>query len=58
VLNALKKVFYDPPIEPCDPHTDLLELPFQSDGHPRRTSGASSVSGNEQKKVLSKDYFR
>ncbi|KAL7033129.1 hypothetical protein ACKWTF_007492 [Chironomus riparius] len=47
VLNALKKVFYDPPIEPCDcePQTDLLELPYQSDCHPRRTSGASSVSG-------------
>lgn len=47
VLNALKKVFYDPPIEPCDcePQTDLLELPFQNDSHPRRTSGASSVSG-------------
>lgn len=52
VLNALKKVFYDPPIEPCDcePQTDLLELPFQNDSHPRRTSGASSVSGNNKKK--------
>ncbi|KAG5680535.1 hypothetical protein PVAND_010039 [Polypedilum vanderplanki] len=47
VLGALKKVFYDPPIEPCDcePQTDLLELPYQNDNHPRRTSGASSVSG-------------
>lgn len=46
-MNALKKVFYDPPIEPCDcePQTDLLELPFKNDNHPRRTSGASSVSG-------------
>ncbi|XP_062559593.1 ras-specific guanine nucleotide-releasing factor 2-like isoform X2 [Armigeres subalbatus] len=49
VLNALKSVFYDPPIEPtcdCDHQTDFLELPYQ-DGRasPRRTSGASSVSG-------------
>lgn len=49
VLNALKSVFYDPPTEPhcdCEPHTDLLDIPYQ-DGHatPRRTSGASSVSG-------------
>lgn len=50
VLNALKQVFYDPPIEPCDcePQTDLLELPYsQNDNHPRRTSGASSVSGKK-----------
>lgn len=49
VLNALKQVFYDPPMEPCDcePQTDLLELPYsQNDNHPRRTSGASSVSGS------------
>lgn len=49
VLNALKKVFYDPPIEPCDcePQTDFLELPYQTDNQGfRRTSGASSVSGN------------
>ncbi|CAO1416546.1 unnamed protein product [Diamesa tonsa] len=48
VLNALKKVFYDPPVEPCDcePQTDFLELPFQDgNGIFRRTSGASSVSG-------------
>lgn len=45
VLNALKKVFYDPPCD-CEPQTDLLELPYQNDNHPRRTSGASSVSGN------------
>ncbi|XP_055644260.1 ras-specific guanine nucleotide-releasing factor 2-like isoform X2 [Toxorhynchites rutilus septentrionalis] len=49
VLNALKNVFYDPPSDPncdCDPQTDFLELPYQ-DGRasPRRTSGASSVSG-------------
>ncbi|XP_058822147.1 ras-specific guanine nucleotide-releasing factor 1-like isoform X2 [Topomyia yanbarensis] len=49
VLNALKSVFYDPPVEPpcdCDHQTDFLELPYQ-DGRasPRRTSGASSVSG-------------
>jgi len=51
VLNALKQVFYDPPCEPCDcePQTDFLELPFsQNDNHPRRTSAASSVSGNEK----------
>lgn len=50
VLNALKSVFYDPPIEPCDcePQTDLLGLPYsQSDNIPRRTSGASSVSGKK-----------
>lgn len=48
VLNALKKVFYDPPIDPCDcePQTDFLELPYQTDNQGfRRTSGASSVSG-------------
>ncbi|XP_062717312.1 ras-specific guanine nucleotide-releasing factor 2-like isoform X5 [Aedes albopictus] len=49
VLKALKSVFYDPPTEPsydCDHQTDFLELPYQ-DGRasPRRTSGASSVSG-------------
>uniref|UniRef100_A0A6E8V9N5 Ras-specific guanine nucleotide-releasing factor 2 n=1 Tax=Anopheles coluzzii TaxID=1518534 RepID=A0A6E8V9N5_ANOCL len=48
VLNALKSVFYDPPVEPscdCEHQTDFLELPYQ-DGRasPRRTSGASSVS--------------
>lgn len=51
VLNALKQVFYDPPCEPCDcePQTDFLELPFsQNDNHPRRTSAASSVSGNDK----------
>lgn len=50
VLNALKQVFYDPPSEPCDcePQTDLLGLPFShSDNIPRRTSGASSVSGKK-----------
>ena len=50
VLNALKKVFYDPPSEPqcdCEPHTDFLDIPGADDGRasPRRTSGASSVSG-------------
>lgn len=50
VLQALKNVFYNPPLEPaceCDHQTDFLELPYQ-DGRasPRRTSGASSVSGN------------
>ncbi|XP_052565795.1 ras-specific guanine nucleotide-releasing factor 2-like isoform X2 [Culex pipiens pallens] len=49
VLQALKNVFYNPPLEPaceCDHQTDFLELPYQ-DGRasPRRTSGASSVSG-------------
>jgi hypothetical protein len=49
VLNALKSVFYDPPIEPqcdCEHQTDFLDIPYQ-DGRatPRRTSGASSVSG-------------
>lgn len=52
VLNALKKVFYDPPdSEPpcdCEPQTgDLLDIPGAFDGRqsPRRTSAASSVSG-------------
>lgn len=52
VLNALKKVFYDPPdAEPpcdCEPQTgDLLDIPGTFDGRqsPRRTSAASSVSG-------------
>lgn len=52
VLNALKKVFYDPPDpEPscdCEPHQgDLLDIPGTYDGRqsPRRTSAASSVSG-------------
>ncbi|CRK97308.1 CLUMA_CG010703, isoform A [Clunio marinus] len=47
VLNALKQVFYDPPIEPCDcePQTDLLELPYShNESGPRRTS-ASYFSG-------------
>lgn len=55
VLNALKKVFYDPPAE-SDPsldtgehHTaDYLDIPgthFDDPLSPRRTSGASSVSG-------------
>lgn len=55
VLNALKKVFYDPPVEPCDcePQTDFLELPFQDgNGIFRRTSGASSVSGKHFRKFL------
>ncbi|XP_055716567.1 ras-specific guanine nucleotide-releasing factor 2-like [Phlebotomus papatasi] len=50
VLNALKKVFYDPPTDPqcdCEPQTDFLDIPSAYDGRvsPRRTSGASSVSG-------------
>lgn len=48
VLNALKKVFYEPPIEPqCEHQTDFLDIPGCEDGRqsPRRTSGASSVSG-------------
>lgn len=50
VLNALKKVFYDPPNDdPCDceQQTDYLDIPGGDDGQysPRRTSGASSVSG-------------
>ncbi|CAD7092815.1 unnamed protein product [Hermetia illucens] len=51
VLNALKKVFYDPPMDDmqCDGEhqTDLLYIPGSFDGgfSPRRTSGASSVSG-------------
>ena len=52
VLNALKKVFYDPPDQepPCDcePQSgDLLDIPGAFDGRSslRRTSAASSVSG-------------
>lgn len=48
VLNALKKVFYELPDEPqLDPQTDFLDIPSGDDGgmSPRRTSGASSVSG-------------
>lgn len=52
VLNALKRVFYDPPDpEPpcdCEPQSaDLLDIPGSFDGRqsPRRTSAASSVSG-------------
>jgi RasGEF N-terminal motif len=50
VLNALKNVFYNPPVEPtceCDHQTDFLDIPYQDGrcGSPRRTSGASSVSG-------------
>lgn len=50
VLNALKRVFYDPP-DPestCEqPTGDLLDIPGNFDGRqsPRRTSAASSVSG-------------
>lgn len=54
VLNALKKVFYDPPAE-TDPaneaneqQTDYLDIPvshYDDPLSPRRTSGASSVSG-------------
>uniref|UniRef100_A0A1B0DLE7 Uncharacterized protein n=1 Tax=Phlebotomus papatasi TaxID=29031 RepID=A0A1B0DLE7_PHLPP len=48
VLNALKKVFYDPPTDPqcdCEPQTDFLDIPSAYDGRvsPRRTSGASSL---------------
>lgn len=50
VLNALKKVFYDPPQDPlceCEQQQDYLDIPYQTDGRatPRRTSAASSVSG-------------
>lgn len=54
VLNALKKVFYDPPAEndpaaeASDQPTDYLDIPsshFDDPLSPRRTSGASSVSG-------------
>lgn len=51
VLNALKKVFYDPPTDDdqcdCDNHTDYLDIPGGEDCQYslRRTSGASSVSG-------------
>lgn len=43
-------MFYDPSNdEPCDcePQTDFLDIPGGDDGQysPRRTSGASSVSG-------------
>lgn len=43
----MKDVFYNPPIEPCDcePQVDFLDPYSQSDNLPRRTSGASSVSG-------------
>ena len=50
VLNALKKVFYEPPPDQqcdCDQQVDLLDIPGSFDGgySLRRTSGASSVSG-------------
>lgn len=50
MLNALKKVFYDPTGDDqceCDPQTDFLDIPGGDDGQysPRRTSAASSVSG-------------
>lgn len=55
VLNALKKVFYDPPSDsdPTNgtgeqPNADFLDIPgthFDDPLSPRRTSGASSVSG-------------
>lgn len=55
VLNALKKVFYDPPsdTDPANesgdhPIADYLDIPgthFDDPLSPRRTSGASSVSG-------------
>lgn len=43
----MKDVFYNPPLEPCDcePQTDLLDPYSHNDNIPRRTSGASSVSG-------------
>lgn len=56
VLNALKKVFYDPPsdLDPSASHdqqnSDYLDIPGgRSDDpmSPRRTSGASSVSGEQ-----------
>lgn len=59
VLNALKQVFYDPPLDdPCDcePHTELLELPYSQGNVPRRTSGASSVSGNDKNTSVN-SYF-
>lgn len=56
VLNALKKVFYDPPSDsdPINesgeqPNADFLDIPgthFDDPLSPRRTSGASSVSGS------------
>lgn len=51
VLNALKKVFYDPPSDDlgeCDAPTDLLDIPGGGDDGqylPRRTSEVSDVSG-------------
>lgn len=48
VLNALKKVFYDaqPNGNSHDPMNERLNIPGKSeDLAPRRTSGASSVSG-------------
>lgn len=48
MLNALKVVFYNPPIDPCEcePQADFLDISYgQSDYNPRRTSAASSVSG-------------
>lgn len=48
VLNALKKVFYDASNEGRDgeQQTDLLDIPtYDGKSSPRRTSGASSVSG-------------
>lgn len=57
VLNALKKVFYDPPNE-SESHgnnehqnSDYLDIPgghYDNPLSPRRTSGASSVSGEYQ----------
>lgn len=59
MLNALKQVFYDPPFEPCDcePQTDLLDPFNQTDNVPRRTSGASSVSGNTNQIASSSEVF-
>lgn len=51
VLNALKKVFYDPPTEELadgEQSTDLLDIPGGGDDGqylPRRTSEVSDVSG-------------
>lgn len=62
VLNALKKVFYDPPSETDPaidsgehPIADYLDIPgthFDDPLSPRRTSGASSVSGSHHSCLL------
>ena len=63
VLDALKRVFYDAPAieSQCDceqQSADFLELPWSRDGGgtPRRTSGASSVSGKHLRDILATSF--